>query len=93
VLSEFRGTVTPIFVRKFAEPATRIRSARVNGGAGLWLAGHPHVVVLLDSRGRPQQETLRLAGNTLLWNQRGLALRLEGARNLRAALRIAASVR
>jgi hypothetical protein len=38
-------------------------------------------------------ETLRLVGDTLVWEASGLTLRVEGAPSLEAALRVAASLR
>jgi hypothetical protein len=38
-------------------------------------------------------DTMRLAGNALVWEDGPLTLRLEGARTQRAALRIARSLR
>ena len=43
--------------------------------------------------GNPQAETLRLAGNTLLWEQDGVTFRLEAQVSRDDALRIAASFR
>jgi hypothetical protein len=81
-LSEFRGDGA--IVKKMTavggvEPLT------VNGGPGLWIpAGH-----LVFELGRQP----RLAANTLLWEQGGLTLRLEGRLTEAKALEIAASVR
>ena len=38
-----------------------------------------------------QQQRLRLVGNVLVWNHAGLLLRIEGARTLEEAQRLAAS--
>ena len=57
----------------------------VNGGPGLWVPGG-HLVFELGRQPR-------LAGNTLLWEQGGLTLRLEGRLTKAKALEIAASVR
>jgi hypothetical protein len=62
------------------------------GGPGFWIEGAPHVVAWVDRDGMVHQDTLALAGNVLLWQNGDLTLRLEGARTLRQALAIAASV-
>jgi len=46
-----------------------------------------------DASGIIQTETLRLAGNTLIWEQDGVTFRLEAQVSREDALRIAASFR
>ena len=66
----------------------------MTGGApGIFLSGGPHVVFYRDASGEIRNETLRLAGNTLLWERGELLLRLESALPLEEALRVARSVR
>jgi hypothetical protein len=93
VLTEFRGDDSFLFARKVTGPGTTVRSIRVDGERGVWLAGEPHSFVYRDARGQFVTETLRLAGDTLLWQRGPLTLRLEGASSLAAALRVARSVR
>lgn len=92
ILSQFRGQAVP-FIQKSVGPGTRIEPVTVVGARGVWLAGRPHTLVYLDSHGTMRQDTLRLAGNTLLWERGGLLLRLEGLLTKEEALRIARSVR
>jgi hypothetical protein len=93
VLTEFRGDDSFLFARKVAGPGTTVRTVRVGRERGVWLAGEPHSFVYRDARGSFVTETLRLAGDTLLWQRGPLTLRLEGARSLAAALHVARSVR
>lgn len=93
LLTEFLGTDAPLFARKFVTAGTSIEPVSVNGQAGVWLAGRPHEFAYLDEHGQTQTESLRLAGNTLLWERGRLTLQLEGAISKTAALRIAGSVR
>jgi uncharacterized protein DUF4367 len=80
-LSEFQGGVG--IVKKLA--GAGVEQLTVNGGPGLWVpAGH-----LVFELGRQP----RLAANTLLWEQKGLTIRLEGRLTKAKALEIAASVR
>jgi hypothetical protein len=70
-----------------------LESIVVNGGMGYWIEGQPHLFIYRDARGEIRDEILRLAGNTLLWEQGGLTLRLEASIPRETALRIANSVR
>ena len=89
LLTEARGTV----FAKFFDPNTQVEPVTVDGQAGYWLTGRPHLFAYLDAQQRVRSGTLRLAGDTLLWNRDGLVLRLETALPRDAALRLAASVR
>jgi len=89
LLTEARGTV----FAKFFDPTTRVEYVTVDGQPGYWLTGRPHLFAYLDAQQRVRSETLRLAGDTLLWNRDGLVLRLETALPRDAALRLAANVR
>jgi hypothetical protein len=60
------------FAKKFVGPTTHIDEVPL-GEFGLWLSGAPHV--LAWDRGNVQT---RLAGNVLLWLDRGVTYRLEG---------------
>lgn len=93
LFTQFRGTLDRDLIFKSAGPGTTIERVSVNGELGFWLAGEPHEFVYLDEAGQPMLETLRLAGNTLLWQHGELTLRLEGDLTKREALRIAESVR
>jgi hypothetical protein len=90
LLSEFRGQV---FVEKEAGPETRIVETTVRGVRAVWVVGAPHVVIWRDANGHVREETRRLAGNVLLWEERGVTYRLEGARDRAHALRVARSFR
>jgi hypothetical protein len=65
----------------------------VGGRPAAWIAGAPHFVLSVDTNGRTREETLRIAGNVLIWERDGLTLRLEGVSSREEALAIAASVR
>lgn len=93
VVVAFRGHVDESLFGKVAAPGTRIDEVTVGGGRGFWLEGTPHQFFYRDAAGNPQPETLRLAGNTLLWEQDGVTFRLEAQLARDDALRIAASFR
>ncbi|HEX6061505.1 MAG TPA: hypothetical protein VF001_05500 [Candidatus Limnocylindria bacterium] len=96
IVTEFSGaTVDEQFFGKVIDPSTTVETVTINGQPGFWIQGTPHFFFYRPA-GNPaavEQETLRLAGNTLIWTQGGLLLRLEAQVNQATALRIAASVR
>lgn len=94
LLTEFRGGLAPELIGKLAGGGTRVETVTVAGGApGIFLSGGPHAVFYRDPNGEIREETLRLAGNTLLWQRGELLLRLESALSRAEALRVARSVR
>jgi hypothetical protein len=78
--------------KKFAGQATLIEPVTVNGEPGLWLEGGPHVLVYVGSNGTPVAQTLRLAGNTLVWQHGARTFRLEGPFTKQQALKLAESI-
>jgi hypothetical protein len=90
---EVRGTVDSVLLGKATGPGTRIVPVEVNGGPGFWLEGAPHLYFYRDPAGIVVQETLRLAGNTLVWVQNGVTVRLEAQVDQATALRLAATFR
>ena len=93
LVTEFGGaTVDEQFFGKIIDPTTTLEKVTVNGQPGFWIQGTPHFF-FYTSNGTIQQESLRLAGNTLLWTQGSLLLRLEAQVDKATALRIAASLR
>lgn len=88
---EFRGTVDQNVMGKAAGPGTTVEPVTVEGSRGYWIAGSPHQFFYLDAYGNFVQESLRLAGNTLVWERNGMIYRLEAQVSKEDALRIAAS--
>lgn len=86
VLSEWQGEQ---LFEKSIGPNSRIRRVQVDFAPGVWITGAPHAVTYLDRDGEPRHQTRRLAGNVLLWNRAGITYRLEGAKTLDEALRLA----
>lgn len=93
VVVVFRGHVDNSLFGKVAEPGTRIEEVTVGGGRGFWIEGAPHQFFYRDPAGNVWPETLRLAGNTLLWEQSDATLRLEAQVSRDEAIRIGASAR
>ncbi|MBD0282950.1 MAG: hypothetical protein ICV69_12275 [Thermoleophilaceae bacterium] len=91
LITEQRGG--GVLAEKVIGPSTRVRSVTVDGARGAWIRGRPHAIVFKDERGRFRDDDLRLAGDTLVWEEAGLVHRIEGASSLHEALRIARSLR
>jgi hypothetical protein len=72
---------------------TRVVRAQVGNDPAAFLVGAPHELFFLDAHGNPRTDTVRLAGDVLLWQHGQLTLRIEGARSLRDALAVARSLR
>jgi hypothetical protein len=93
MFTQVRGaTVDENFFGKVLDRNTTLTKVTVNGQPGFWIEGKPHLF-FYNVGGTFQQDTLRLAGNTLLWLRGDLLLRLEAQVDQAAALRIAASVK
>ena len=95
LLTEFRGDVSPDAapVGKMLGPGTRLDMLTVNGGEGYWIEGAPYLFFYQDANGQIQQETIRLASNTLLWQQGTVTVRIESGLGREGALRVAESMR
>jgi hypothetical protein len=59
----------------------------------VWIAGRPHELVFVDANGQPRSDSVRLAGNTLLWQHGDVLVRLEAHVPKAEALRIAQTMR
>jgi hypothetical protein len=93
LLTEFRASIDDELIeKKVARSSNRIETVRVNGGAGYWIEG-AHDIYLIGPDGEPIGDSVRLAGNVLLWEQGDLTLRIEAEIAKEEALRIAESVR
>jgi hypothetical protein len=96
VVTEFGGgSVDEQFFGKVLGNDTTLEKVVIDGEPGFWIQGKPHFFFyrVAGSSGSVEQETLRLAGNTLIWQRNGLLLRLEAQVDKATALRIAASLR
>jgi hypothetical protein len=101
LLTQFRGDLlAPASFGKGLAPETgkglgpqaQLDEVTVNGARGYWIEGPPHLFYYRDATGQVREDTARLVGNVLLWEQAGLTLRLESSLARAQALRIAASV-
>jgi hypothetical protein len=92
LITEARGAVDTQFFGKMLGPDTTIVEVTVNGHRGWWISGAPHQFVFIDADGNVRGETLRLATNTLLIDDGGTIVRIEGELTKQQALDIAASL-
>ena len=94
LIVEFKGSLDAPILGKAIGPGTTLEAVPLSGGnAAYWLAGQPHQFFYRDSAGNIQPDTLRLAGNTLLWDSGGITYRLEAQVTRDEAVRIASSFR
>lgn len=93
IITQFEGTLVRELVAKVLSPGSRLRGIVVGGRQGYWITGDPHTILYLDPFGEIRENTIRLAGNTLLWQRGRLTLRLEVSTDLRRALLIARSLK
>ena len=98
LITEVRGSFETGLLGKLLGPSSKAEQLTVNGVPGVWIEGAPHQFFYRQPNGTFVQDTLRLAGNVLIWNGgdllRGdLLLRLEAQISKDDAVRIAASMR
>jgi len=67
-----------LILKKISGPGTRVEETLVNGERGYFVSGDPHLVLLLDETGQPVEESAWLAQSVLVWEEDGVAIRLEG---------------
>jgi hypothetical protein len=92
LVTDVQGNLTSdSFGKTLGEGAT-VDEVTVAGHPGYWIAGTPHVFFFIDSAGNVRYETLRLATNTLLIDEGGVIVRIEGDLTKAQALQIAASL-
>jgi hypothetical protein len=92
VVTQFNADIGPEAFEKMITEGTRVEAVQVNGQPGWWVEGGMHAFFYRDASGRYVDTTLRLVTSALIWEEDGLALRVEGAPDLESALRVAASL-
>ena len=92
LITEARGSVNEQFFGKMLGPGTSLEAVSVGGHPGWWISGQPHDFFYTDPNGNFQSETMRLATNTLIFDESGTIVRIEGDMTKQQALAIAASL-
>ena len=78
LVTEARGAVDQNFFGKMLGPDTTPEAVTVAGHQGYWIAGAPHDFFFTDVDGNFRNETMRMATNTLLLDEGGTVVRIEG---------------
>ena len=89
VLTQFRASVEEAALRKVVPAGAQLEQVSVSGHKGYWFEGSPHLLFLVDAQGRFVEDRSRLAGNTLVWEQGGVTVRIESALSRDEAVRLA----
>ena len=92
LVTEARGSVDENFFRKLLGPDSTVETVSFRGQTAFWISGHPHDFLFVGADGQVQQDTLRLATNTLILNLDGTVVRIEGDMSKDRALSIARSL-
>jgi hypothetical protein len=83
----------PALRKKLVGSGTRVELLDVDGARGAFLSGGPHFLFLIDETGDTVEDSARLAEDVLLWDEGGVAYRLEGNFSREEALRLARALR
>lgn len=83
---------TQATVGKLVEGGTSVEAVDVEGEPGLWLSGAPHAIGYLGPDGELLRDSVRRAGDVLVWSKGSVTYRLEGAASLADALALARSL-
>ncbi len=91
IVTESPGTLDPGFLKKVLVQGTNVQNVKVGASDGVWISGPLHDLSYRSGTGAFAIQKVRLVGNVLAWNRGSLLIRLEGARSLDEAKRLAAS--
>src|SRR4051794_9923088 len=92
VVTELQGDLSP-YLTKFLPPGTTMDRITIDGGRALWIHGALHQYAYTDRTGQLRTDSVRTAGDVLLWRRGDLLVRIEGARSRQQAVAIARSAR
>jgi hypothetical protein len=92
LVTELKGQADSLFFGKIIGNGTTMEQVTVNGHPGYWISGKPHDFFFIDADGNTRDETLRLATNTLLIDDNGTVIRIEGDMTKAQALELADSL-
>jgi hypothetical protein len=92
VVTQFSAGIGPETFEKVIHGGTRVEQVAVGGTTGYWIDGGEHFFYFRTADGNVLETTIRMVGNTLMWERDGLTLRIEGAPSLADAVRIAESM-
>lgn len=88
-ITQFAGSTDDALLRKRLGPGTEVTTVDIRGLEGRWITGAPHAVDYQTPDGEIRRDQARLAGNTLIFVQDGVTVRIETAGDLDAAREVA----
>jgi hypothetical protein len=91
IVTEFKGDTSQVMAKLL--DGTDAEKVSVNGQQGLWLTGGDHFVFFVNQDNGAVDVPGHIAGNTLLWEQDGVTMRIEADIGKADALLIAQSVK
>jgi|GEM_PF-2128237 len=91
IITQFAGDSRDI-IEKYLESGPNVRQLTVNGQHALWITGGDHYVFFINQDKGVVDVPGHVAGNTLLWVDAGVTIRLEADIPEADALRIAESM-
>lgn len=93
LFTQFRASIgEELLLAKLPETGTVVERVSIGDATGFWLEGTPHVLYFVDEEGEVLEETVRLAGNVLLWERDGVTYRLEADLSRDDAIAVASSL-
>ena len=93
LISSFRGSLdSSTYAKELNASRNLLLGVEVRGRPGFWIEGEPHVFLFENADGVVEFESIRLAGNVLLWEENGVTIRIESALSMEDALRVAESL-
>lgn len=93
LLTRFDGSLDAPIIEKTVGAGSTIVSVIVGDAPGFWIEGEPHTYGYMDGEGEIVFGTVRLAGNTLLWEVDGVTHRFESGLPMDDAVRLMESAR
>lgn len=93
IVTQFSADIAPETFEKLVDSGVRVTATEVSGVAAWWVAGGDHFFFYRDANGQVVDTTLRLASDTLIWEDHEVTHRVEGAPSLADAIRVAESLR
>jgi hypothetical protein len=92
VITQFRADMGPETFEKLLNEGVEVEQVVVGQTTGYWVEGGQHFFYFRDADGNVVDSTIRLVGTTLMWERDGYTVRIEGAPEVEAAMRIAESM-
>jgi len=90
LVTQFVAQLDEGFFKKISGSGGEVEFPDVNGTPGFWVSGSHVFYYVAD--GEFVEESVRIAGPVLLWEEAGVTYRIEGARSMAEALEIASSL-